>query len=144
MINLGSLITHSGRIQNYSERERSVSVIFRNRVSSSVEELSVSKVINCTGPDCDVRTINDPLMKHLRERGYIRPDQLGLGLDVGEDGALINSLGKTSLNLYTVGALRKGNLWETTAVPEIRDQCTSLARVLAGSPQRDVRPILVA
>jgi len=37
---------------------------------------------------------------------------------------------KSSQMLYTLGTPRKGNLWETTAVPEIRVQAASLAQEL--------------
>jgi uncharacterized NAD(P)/FAD-binding protein YdhS len=35
--------------------------------------------------------------------------------------------------LYTVGPARKGRLWETTAVPEIRGQIAELAERLANA-----------
>ncbi|MDX6711169.1 MAG: hypothetical protein QOH96_2185 [Blastocatellia bacterium] len=144
MIDSGQLKIHTGRVQDYREEGAMVSVLFRNRLTPTDLTLRVGSVINCTGPDCDVRTINDPLMRQLREQGYIRPDPLGLGLDVAADGALINANGETSGTLYTVGALRKGNLWETTAVPEIRAQCTSLAQLLADSPRRELRRLRFA
>jgi len=144
MIDSGQLKIHTGRIQDYREEGAMVSVLFRNRLTPADLTLRVGSVINCTGPDCDIRTINDPLMRQLREQGYIRPDPLGLGLDVAADGALINANGETSGTLYTVGALRKGNLWETTAVPEIRAQCTSLAQLLAGSPRSELRRLRFA
>jgi len=36
--------------------------------------------------------------------------------------------GSVSEVLYTLGTSRKGQLWETTAVPEIRVQAASLVR----------------
>jgi uncharacterized NAD(P)/FAD-binding protein YdhS len=40
--------------------------------------------------------------------------------------------------LYAIGLLRKGNLWESTAVPEIRAQVSELALELISrfSPQK--------
>jgi uncharacterized NAD(P)/FAD-binding protein YdhS len=34
--------------------------------------------------------------------------------------------------MHLVGALRRGDLWETTAVPELRVQAEAVARALAG------------
>src|SRR6266699_1552292 len=93
----------------------------------------------CTGPDCDLRRTSDPLIKHLRARGYIRLDPLGLGLDIADDGALITAGGEKSRPLYAVGPLRKGSLWETTAVPELRTQAASLARALGSSVRTEMQ-----
>ena len=54
-------------------------------------------------------------MKDLLSQNLVRPDVLFLGLDTAEDGALIDGRGIASDFLYTIGPLRKGNLWETTA-----------------------------
>jgi uncharacterized NAD(P)/FAD-binding protein YdhS len=132
----GHLSVHAGRLQDYREHHESVEVLFRERGSADQRSLRVGYVINCTGPDNDVRRINDPLIRHLRERGYIRPDPLGLGLDAAEDGALIAANNEQSNTLYAIGALRKGDLWETNAVPELRVQADRLAGALA----RSLRP----
>src|SRR5260370_35343186 len=70
----------------------------------------------------------------------IRPDQVFLGLDTADDGALIGSDGKASDFLYTVGPTRKGSLWETIAVPEIRVQVSALASLLTGSSELNNQP----
>jgi uncharacterized NAD(P)/FAD-binding protein YdhS len=62
----------------------------------------------------------------------VSPDPLGLGLEVGLDGRLIDAEGAPAPNLHAVGPLRKGSLWESTAIPEIRRQADELAgRLLA-------------
>ncbi len=43
------------------------------------------------------------------------------------DGRLLDGNGTTSAPLWTLGALRRGELWESTAVPEISDQARDLA-----------------
>jgi uncharacterized NAD(P)/FAD-binding protein YdhS len=53
------------------------------------------------------------------------------GLDVAEDGAIIDANGRPSDKLFTLGPARKGLLWESTAVPEIRGQAQKLAERLA-------------
>jgi len=40
---------------------------------------------------------------------------------------LVNSSGAPSTLLSTIGPMRKGRLWETTAMPEIRGQALELA-----------------
>ena len=61
------------------------------------------------------------------------PDKLALGLDATVSGALKDINGNESNILYTLGPPLKGQLWETTAVPEIREQALRLANILVES-----------
>ena len=67
---------------------------------------------------------------NLLESGLIRPDPLALGLEVDANGALVIATGVASRRLYTLGPSQKGSLWETIAVPELREQAPALARHL--------------
>lgn len=129
----GRMQLHAGRIVEYSEDSKGVLIAYRERHSGDVRSLGVDYVINCTGPDSDLRRINDPLLKNLLQQGLVRTDALSLGLDASDDGALFGADGVASNLFYTLGPLRKGTLWETTAVPEIRVQAADLALHLAAS-----------
>ena|ERR1700690_1157286 len=122
---------YAGRVRNYREYHDRVEVSVRDRKTRSPRLLRVDRVINCTGPEADCRRIDDPLMKSLLAEGFARPDPLFLGLDVNSDGALINRRGVTPHPLYAIGPARKGSLWETIAVPELRVQAAELADHLA-------------
>lgn len=87
-------------------------------------------VVNCTGPDTDVSRSHDPLLRSLGERGLVRPDPLALGLDTTLDGSLVGAGGVVVPGLYAVGPSRKGTLWESTAIPEIRTQAAEVARLV--------------
>lgn len=129
------LVLHAGRIQAYHENNNGVDVIIRKRHSAESIVLPVSNVVNCTGPQCDFRKMQHPLIINLLFSGLIRPAPLALGLDVAENGALVDAEGKASQMLYTLGSARKGFLWETIAVPEIREQAMALVAVLlVGTP----------
>jgi uncharacterized NAD(P)/FAD-binding protein YdhS len=96
-------------------------------------------VINCTGPRCDFRTTGDPLLRDLLDSGLARPGEVGLGLDTDADGRLLDRHGKPSRALWTLGAARRGQLWECTAIPEIRAHAEALARTIAaGAPAETV------
>ena len=73
---------------------------------------------------------SDPLLNNLFKRGLARPDCLRLGLDVENNGALKDSLAHESTLCYTIGPVLKGVLWESTAVPEIRQQVVALSELL--------------
>jgi uncharacterized NAD(P)/FAD-binding protein YdhS len=129
----GNLQVHAGRITSYIETAAGVEVIYRDRKSSKDICLSVDRVINCTAPETDFRRLHSPLLDSLLARGLAHPDALFLGLDTSAEGALIDQHGSASDSLYAVGPVRKASLWESTAVPELRDQISKLVQRLATS-----------
>ena len=135
-ISSGQIQVHAGRITDYKEEERGVQVTYRDRKSGKANSLCVDRVINCTGPESDCRRLESSLMSSLLAKGLARPDPLFLGLDVSLDGALIGRDGTISQALYAVGPARKGSLWESTAVPELREQIHKLAQHLIDAGTR--------
>ncbi|MGO4258562.1 FAD/NAD(P)-binding protein [Marmoricola sp. RAF53] len=94
----------------------------------------VGWVVNCTGPRQDVRRLHDPLLDDLlRTRSHGQSLAVvataGMGLRTA-DGRLLDFTGRTALPVWALGALRRGELWESTAVPEIRAQAVGLAAAL--------------
>lgn len=130
VLQTGQLQIHAGRIQAFDEGVSGVTVTIRQRRTQELIQVRSSLVINCTGSECDYRRLASPLMQQLLTTGLACPDPLSLGLAVTEDGALIDRSGKASQQLYTLGSPRKGKLWETTAVPEIRVQAAQMAKNL--------------
>ncbi len=85
-------------------------------------------MINCSGAGCDLRRQAPPILAGLLAAGRARPDELGLGLDVDGDGALLDAEGLPSDHLFAIGALRKGVEWEAIGITEIRDHSGAVAR----------------
>ena len=132
MIEEGRLEVVAGSLEAASEEEDGVVVEIRRRGrAAGVETFHVGKVINCTGPDTDLARVRDRLVVALRDGGLVRPDELGLGLDSDEDGRLLGADGRPSNRLFLVGPLRKGRLWENTAVPELRVEAERMAGLFA-------------
>lgn len=127
LISEGRLKIHAGRITEYSEVGDQAVVAFRNRKDGSQHRLQVDRVINCTGSETDCRRIDDALLTSLFLQGEARADPLFLGLDVDSKGSVLNFNGVPSNSLFAIGPAKKGGLWETTAVPEIRKQASDLA-----------------
>lgn len=132
-IESGQLLHYAGRIQSCQEFDNGVNVSICERGTHKDIVLQVKRIINCTGANCDYRRLQHPLVASLQEQRLIRPNTLSMGIDTAPNGALIDADGNTSQILYTLGTPRKGNLWETTAVPEIRVQAASLAQELLKS-----------
>jgi uncharacterized NAD(P)/FAD-binding protein YdhS len=127
----GQLAIHAARVVGYESTPGGVRVSLRRRGASEVEALEFARVVNCTGPDTNLARVRDPLVQSLRAAGLIRPDELGLGLDTDESGALVGADGAVGDDLFCVGPLRKGQLWENTAVPELRVEAARMAQRLA-------------
>lgn len=92
--------------------------------------IRVAKIINCAGPQNDPRMSPDRLVRQLVEDRIGRPDPLYMGLETAPNGALISGSGSAWNNLFAIGPMRKGTLWETTSIPEIRSQASLLAHNL--------------
>jgi uncharacterized NAD(P)/FAD-binding protein YdhS len=123
----GQIRFHTGRITSYTEDHSLAEIVYQERGATTLKRLHAHRVINCTGSETDCRRIDDSLITSLFVQGLARPDPLFLGLDVDRDGALIDYQGKPSPALFTLGPPQKGQLWETTAVPEIRQRAEQLA-----------------
>jgi uncharacterized NAD(P)/FAD-binding protein YdhS len=139
----GQIRFHTGRITRYSEDCDLAEIVYQERGTFrgniTEKRLHAHRVINCTGSESDCRRIDDSLITSLFAQGLARPDHLFLGLDVDGRGALIDYQGKPSPVLFTIGPTRKGQLWETTAVPEIRQQAQQLADHLVRALHRQAQ-----
>lgn len=103
---------------------------YRPRGGGPEELLWLDRAYNATGPEGDARRLEDPLIRDLLASGLAQPDPLGLGLVTGPQGELVGAQGQLLEGLWTLGALRRGALWESNALPELRVQAQALARLL--------------
>lgn len=123
----GRLCVHAGRLQSIRSRGELALVRYRPRGERCECELEVARVVNCTGPAMYLADMGHPLIAALLESGLARADALGLGFATDREGAL---LGNAAGRLFTLGNLRRGELWETTAIPELREQAYTIAQRL--------------
>lgn len=128
LIEDGRLQVRAGRIGGL-DGER---VLVRFRGAAGDEALRVGGIVNCTGPQGDIRRSRDPLISRLLASGTARADRFGLGFDVDADARIIGGAGRVSPGLYAVGPMTKGRWWEMVAVPDIRVQAEALAACIAG------------
>ncbi|MEH1978600.1 MAG: FAD/NAD(P)-binding protein [Nostoc sp.] len=141
MLDSGQLTITAGRIQDYQTIPNAVAVTVRQRQTQGNQVLQVSRVVNCTGVQANYQRSPQSLIANLRTQGLIRPNDIGLGLDTAADGAVLDAQGKRSSLFYTLGTPRKGNLWETIAIPELREQAQVLAATVLQSLPVRVRPV---
>lgn len=129
-IDTGAVTIHSGRVLAFEESSEAVLVQFTPRGAHEPRCLEVDYVINCIGPSSDLRSVDNPLIRQLIAEGLIKSDQLSLGLELADNGAVIGADGTVSDRLFYVGPLLKAKYWEATAVPELRRHAAQLASTL--------------
>jgi uncharacterized NAD(P)/FAD-binding protein YdhS len=130
LIAQGTLTIYSARIVSADLDGQLARIKLHTTITGEEIILDAARVINCTGPARDFSTVDTPLVAAMRRSGWLRPDQLKLGIETDPDGRLIGT-GKTAVyGLYTLGPLRIPSLWESIAIPEIREQARDLAKLL--------------
>ncbi|GGK16978.1 hypothetical protein GCM10010124_06910 [Pilimelia terevasa] len=123
----GALVVRTGRLRHlWADAD---SVLRANLSDAPETDERFGAVINCTGPGLWPAHAA-PVVRSLVAAGLARPGPYGLGLDVGADGAIVDSTGSPQDTLWAVGPARRGCFWETTALPEIRRQARTLADTL--------------
>ena len=136
----GRLSVLRGRVTGASATPGPERLRIRVTRDGSVTDLTAGWLINATGPGTDLTRTADPLLRDLLSQGLARPDPLRLGLDATGDGTVLGAAGTPSPALFTLGPTLRGIRYETTAIPEIRDQAATLARRLVATPWAREQP----
>lgn len=126
-----SALERDGRLQR--QRGKVVSVALAGDAlrlgvahAGAARTLDAALVVQTTNLHTDVRRTDHPLVRQLLTNAHITSDPLGLGMLAARDGRLRHGDGYWP-HLFALGDMLRGTLWESTAIPEIRQQ----ARVLA-------------
>ncbi len=120
----GRLKFTTARLVGAVARERGIEVTIEGE--DGRRRISAGQVICCTGSGTDISQA-EGLIGHALTEGIAVADQLGLYLQAGRCGALVNQTGSARGPMYTLSPPRRGELWETTAVREIRAQAEDVA-----------------
>lgn len=129
----GRLLVHRGRVVAVGEAPAGLHVrIEQAEPETRSVHILAGWLINASGPAADVTATADPLLRGLLDDGLATPDPLRLGIQADADGALLDASGEASGRIFTLGPPLRGQLYETTAIPEIRDQATALAARVLG------------
>jgi uncharacterized NAD(P)/FAD-binding protein YdhS len=132
----GRLDIRAGRIVAVRGTGRSLAVGIRARGESTVSLHAFDWMINCSGVGrVPVNAVEAPLGP-LVAAGLLRGDPLGRGVEVTALGAAVGRSGSPSPGLYALGPLGAGSLMEITAMPDIREQCATVAATIAAHARR--------
>lgn len=124
----GRLRVVAGRLERVeAAQDQRLTVLWRPRGAERSARFEASLLVNCTGPAASLARSTEPLLALLSQHGLIRPDPLGLGVDVDVDHRVIGLTGHAQPTLFAVGPMTRGALWEINAVPDIRVQAAEVA-----------------
>jgi uncharacterized NAD(P)/FAD-binding protein YdhS/tetratricopeptide (TPR) repeat protein len=101
--------------------------------------VTAAAVYNCTGTALDITSSADPLVMNLLAAGTLRPGPAQLGVATDERGRIRSADGSLPA-MWALGPLRRGDLWESTAIPEIRVHAAELGtQIVAALPDPQLR-----
>lgn len=125
------LMIKAGKIIAIAEDASGITVSYFDKKDHTARQLKVGRVINCTGPQTNLEHIDNHFLKTCLNQGMIKQDALKLGISTNPDTfQVISATGEPHQNIFTLGSTLKGELWETTAVNELRVQTERLAERL--------------
>ncbi|MGZ8312061.1 MAG: DUF6356 family protein [Allosphingosinicella sp.] len=123
----GRLQIHAGRIVGAQAVEQRIRLFWRPRGLDDLLPLEADRIVNCSGPNIGLAETSDRLLRKLLDKGMVRPDRLGLGMEVDEHCRTVGADGAPVETMFALGPLTRGRFWEITAVPDIRVQAEELA-----------------
>jgi uncharacterized NAD(P)/FAD-binding protein YdhS len=125
-IKKGQIEILRGRLESVEPGEHVAIVKYKTK--DELKIIKAIKVINCTGPMIDYSKIDSQLVKNLLQRQYIQSHELNLGIEAKPDGTVLQPGGEASEFLHVIGNALTGVLWESVAVPELRQQAKTIAQ----------------
>ncbi len=132
----------AGRVVSARGSDSGVELVVEQRRAKHRLAVHAGWVINCTGPTPSNIAAANPAVGSLLVDGWLSPDVLLIGIEVGETGHAIGRSGESVDDLYVVGTLRKAQDWESTAVPELRIQAANVAqKVIEGIFPQQTAPL---
>lgn len=129
LLDSGRLTLLRGRVLSGTSEGSRISILLSSNASPSLRAFDFC--FDCTGLWSDLKPGKNPLLTSILDQKLGSLDELGLGLRTADLGELIKPDKTLAHGLFTLGSLRRGDLWETTAVREIRQQAAEIARTLA-------------
>jgi uncharacterized NAD(P)/FAD-binding protein YdhS len=122
----GQLEIVAGRLAEVTDSADGLDVRIARRGGERETRLHVAYAFNSTGPLHAMSRTKDAMLRQMLDDGLIRPDALGIGLEVDERSRITGVE-----RAWAMGPLTKGRYWEIVAVPDISGQAAAVADDIA-------------
>jgi uncharacterized NAD(P)/FAD-binding protein YdhS len=99
----------------------------RGAEAGRIVEIEADAVIVTTGPAHEGAIASNPALASLARAGLIRPDAVGLGLDVDASNRAIGTDGEARATLLVAGPLARGQVGELMGLPQVSDHAARVA-----------------
>jgi uncharacterized NAD(P)/FAD-binding protein YdhS len=128
----GRVMILRGRLHAVRQKTEGLAIDILRPDGSSLT-LSAGWIVNCTGPEEDLRRAGDRLADDLFRSRNARPGASGIGLDVDEDARLLRADGTAAARLFALGGATRARFGEVTSAPQIRRRASVLAGTIAAA-----------
>ncbi|MEO3988964.1 FAD/NAD(P)-binding protein [Pseudocitrobacter cyperus] len=125
----GLLTVLAARLKTVTAKENHLRLQLAVR-GDALRDLNVDYLILTTGPAHATLTESQPFLRDLRAQGLIRPDVLGLGIDVDARSQTLNAQGEPSTTFLVSGPAARGRFGELMGLPQVADHAQAVAREL--------------
>lgn len=120
----GQLAVCAGKLVSVERQEDQLNIHFQS--GENIYTGLFSYLINCTGPETSMEKMSNPVLQELAQRKWITADEVNQGIDIHPE--KLRARGEAPMNIYAIGNLCKGTLWESTAIGELRSQAKLIAK----------------
>jgi len=136
LMSTGRLQIHAGRMLSVRSADANGVVLAYQPRGFDITRLQRAElVLQACGLENRASAETPGLIGDLLYCGHVRADPLGLGLEVDAENAAVDQCGRTADDLWVLGALAQGSLWESTAMPDIRLHAARAITAVQARPQ---------
>jgi uncharacterized NAD(P)/FAD-binding protein YdhS len=107
----GRLEIRADRIVIVTDCGGELALSIRERGTGAIMERRISRLVSAKGPQGSLARTSEPLLTTLAERGQIRADPLGIGIDVDTDSRVIDDAGRPADDLRLIAPMSRGAFW---------------------------------
>lgn len=122
----GTLEIRAASVRAASEKDANINVELRPRHSKTWEHHAFDALILATGPAHGTVFDHDPLLAQMKAEGLARPDPLGLGIAVDDDGRAVGNA-SSGQPLYVAGPLARGTFGELMGISDLARYAKAIA-----------------
>lgn len=124
----GALEVKAGSLLRCQATAQGIDIWMQLKGHSEPEYRQVDRIINCTGPEHNFTRLPSHFLAKAIADQWLAVGPLDLGLAACPTTfALKNATGTPYSQLFGIGSVLRGELWETTALNEIRQQAKQVA-----------------
>ncbi len=135
MMDEGRLQVMAGRLTSSRAVEDRYALSVTARGTGAMVEVEAGLVLNCTGPSHGLRDQGDRLIAQMHAGGLVRPDALGLGIEIDSSDRISGAD-----HAYAIGPITRGRYWEIIAVPDLREKAANIAAMIARDHSTAAKP----